>query len=300
MKIKYWGVRGSIPTPGKSTILYGGNTSCVSVEFDDTIFIFDAGTGIRLCGNYLLSLKKKINASIFISHTHWDHIQGFPFFVPSYIPGNHFKLYGPPSDIADQSLKQIMEFQTKYEYFPISLSQLGASIEYYNCKEGKMEIEGLEMYTCRINHPVASLAYKLVVNGKIFIYGGDHEPFRNIYRDTPDSAIEMDDELLKELDQNAEDQNKKIIEFCRDADLVSWDAQYTHEEYVTKKGWGHSSYTSDIELAEKASIKHILFSHHEPMNSDEKLAQYEKECKEIALQKGFALDFARESMELEI
>lgn len=295
MKITYWGVRGSIATPGKDTVIYGGNTACVSVELDDTILIFDAGTGIRVCGNYLLSKGKSITGSIFISHTHWDHIQGFPFFVPAYIPGNTFTLYGPPSDVQNQSLKQIMEFQTSYEYFPISLSQLGATINYIDCKEGKMPIDSLEMYTCRINHPVACLAYKIVYNGKTFIYGGDHEPFRNIYRDSPDGA-DMDEDFLKELDQNAQEQNKKIVEFCRNADLISWDGQYTDEEYETKKGWGHSSFSADLALAETAGVRHIILTHHEPMNSDEKLAGYEEDMKKRAAEKGFSLDFAKEGM----
>lgn len=299
MKIEYWGVRGSIATPGKDTVVYGGNTACVSVELDDTLLIFDAGTGIRVCGNYLLSKGKSITGSIFISHTHWDHIQGFPFFVPAYIPGNTFTLYGPPSDVQNQSLKQIMEFQTSYEYFPISLSQLGATINYVDCKEGKIEIDGFEMYSCRINHPVACLAYKVVYNGKIFIYGGDHEPFRNIYRDS-DAGSDMDEDFLKELDQNAEEQNKKIIEFCKNADVVSWDGQYTDEEYEAKKGWGHSSFSTDLELAEKAGIKHIILTHHEPMNSDEKLAGYEVDMKKRAEAKGFKLDFAKEIMEIEL
>lgn len=299
MKIRYWGVRGSIATPGKSTVIYGGNTACVSAEMDDIILIFDAGTGIRECGNYLLSLGKSIKGAIFISHTHWDHIQGFPFFVPAYIPGNTFTMYGPPSDIQDQSLKQIMEFQTKYEYFPISLSQLGADIEYIDCKEGTIDLDGLGIDTCRINHPVASLAYKVIYNGKTFIYGGDHEPYRNIYRDSKEGE-EMDEDFLKELDENAEEQNKKIMDFCRNADLVSWDGQYTEDEYQAKKGWGHSSHLADIELAEKASIKHIILSHHEPMNSDEKLAKYEKELQKIASEKGFKLDLAKEGMEIEL
>lgn len=299
MNIKFWGVRGSIPTPGKNTVVYGGNTSCVSVEIDDTILIFDAGTGIRECGNYLLSKGGNVNGAIFISHTHWDHIQGFPFFVPAYIPGNKFTMYGPPSDVQNQSLKQIMEFQTKYEYFPISLSQLGADIQYINCKEGMIDVEGFDVYTCRMNHPVACLAYKIVHQGKIFIYGGDHEPFQNIYRDSLEGK-EMDEELLKELDINAEEQNKKIVEFCRDTDVVSWDGQYTDEEYQSKKGWGHSFFSADIELAEKASIKHIILTHHEPINSDEKLAAYEKELKKTASEKGFSLDFAKEGMEIVI
>lgn len=299
MKIRYWGTRGSIATPGENTIVYGGNTACLSVEINESILIFDAGTGIRECGNDLISHGKKIIASIFISHTHWDHIQGFPFFIPAYIPGNSLTLFGPPSDIQDQSLKQIMEFQAKYEYFPISLAQLGANIRYVNCKEGKIDTGQFEMYTCRINHPVACLAYKLIHDGKVFIYGGDHEPYRNIYRDgSPES--DLDEDLLKELDRNAAEQNNKIVDFCKDADLVSWDGQYTQEEYQSKIGWGHSSHDADIELARKASIKHMILTHHDPMNTDEKLAGIEEHICTDTSGGSCRFDLAREGMVVEI
>lgn len=295
MKIRYWGVRGSIPVPGNQTIVYGGNTSCVSVEIDDFVFIFDAGTGIRECGNYLLSKGKHVQGAIFISHTHWDHIQGFPFFVPSYIPGNSFALYGPPSDIQNLSLRQIMELQTRYEYFPVRISQLGATLEYFDCKEGNVNIDGFEVHSCRLNHPVACLAYKLVHNGKIFIYGGDHEPYYNVYRTAPHDS--MDEDILEELDENAAQQNLKIVDFCKNADFVSWDAQYSEEEYQSKKGWGHSTYEANIDLAENASIRHILFTHHDPLNSDAILAEREKKYKTAAQKRGVHLDFAREGTE---
>jgi ribonuclease BN (tRNA processing enzyme) len=192
-----------------------------------------------------------------------------------------------------------MQLQTNYEYFPISLSQLGADIRYIDCKEGKVDSDRFDIFTCRINHPVACLAYKLIYQGKTFIYGGDHEPFRNIYRDSKEGS-EMDEEFLDELDQNALEQNRKIIDFCRNADVVSWDGQYSDEEYETKKGWGHSSYSADIDLAEKSSIRHLIISHHEPMNSDIRLADTEIKIKEIARKKGFKLDFAKEGMEIDL
>ncbi|MBF0433648.1 MAG: MBL fold metallo-hydrolase [Fibrobacteria bacterium] len=299
MKIKFWGVRGSIPVPGDATSKYGGNTSCVSVEVDDTILVFDAGTGIRDCGNYLMSQQKSIKGKLLISHTHWDHIQGFPFFVPAYIPGNEFSMYGPPSDVQNRSLKQIMELQTNYEYFPIRISQLGATLEYIDCREGKIDVNGFEVHTCRMNHPVACLAYKLIHNGKTFVYGGDHEPYRNVYRDSENSEG-MEEEFLQELDEDANEQNKKILNFCQGADVVSWDSQYTEEEYLTKIGWGHSSMETNIKLAEEAGIKHMVFSHHEPMNDDVRLTELEAKFKKIAKEKGFALDFSKEGMEIEI
>ncbi|MBD3346111.1 MAG: MBL fold metallo-hydrolase [Chitinivibrionales bacterium] len=299
MKIRYWGVRGSVPVPGPSTVGFGGNTSCVSVEIDDYVLIFDSGTGIRECGNYLMSLGKKINGKIFISHTHWDHIQGFPFFIPAYVPGNKFEIFGPPSDVQNLSLEQIMAMQTNYEYFPIRISQLGADIQYHDCREGTVDVNGFEISTCRLNHPVACLAYRLHYNRKTFIYGGDHEPYNNVYRNSKEGES-MDEDFLKELDENAEMQNNKIIEFCRGADLVSWDAQYNNEEYQSKKGWGHSTYESNIIMAEKAGLSHIIFAHHEPMNNDTKLAERENLCREMAGDKGFELEFAREGMEIEL
>ncbi len=299
MKIRFWGVRGSIAVPGDNTVRYGGNTSCVSVEIGDQITIFDAGTGIRTCGNDLLSRFKQVTATLFISHTHWDHIQGFPFFVPAYIPGNKLSIYGPPSDVQDQSLKQIMALQTNYEYFPIRIAELGATIDYNDCSEGLVDIEGLDVQTCRLNHPVVCFAYKLTVNGKIYVYGGDHEPYRNVYRDSNENP-DMDEEFLKELDEGVSEQNKKIIEFCKGADLVSWDAQYTEEEYQTKIGWGHGTHEAGFKLAENAGIKHIILTHHEPMNSDTRLEELENKLKKQAESSGFKLDFAREGMEVEL
>jgi len=299
MKIRYWGVRGSIAVPGKETIEYGGNTSCVSVEADGKTLIFDAGTGIRLCGNYLLSRGGRIEASVFISHTHWDHIQGFPFFVPSYIPGNRFTLHGPPSDIQNLSLKQIMEMQTNYEYFPVRISQLGSTMDYVDCGEETLEAEGFEIRTCKLNHPVACLAYKLVYDGRCFIYGGDHEPYRNLYRDSDDEE-DVDEGYMKELDRKANEQNRKIVEFCRGADVVSWDAQYDEREYQSKKGWGHSTYRANLALAEKAGLSHMIFTHHDPAQTDESLSQREADVKKAAAGKNVRVEFAREGMEIDL
>ncbi len=299
MILRFWGVRGSVPTPGQSTVIYGGNTACVSLEVGDKVLIFDAGTGIRVCGQYLLSKSQPLEAALFISHTHWDHIQGFPFFVPAYVPGNALTMFGPPSEIKNLSLKQLMELQTSFEYFPVRISELGAKIEYFDCKEGRIETPGLEVHTCRLNHPVACLAYKVVAQGKVFVYGGDHEPFRNLYRGSKDEAA-LDEELLAELDLNAAEQNKRIADFCQDADLVIWDAQYSAKEYVSKKGWGHSSYEADVELAQQAAVKHIIFTHHDPASADEKLAAAEKKYRAVAAEKGFRLDFAKEGLRIDL
>lgn len=301
MILKTWGARGSVPTPGKNTTIFGGNTSCSSLETDNHFFIFDAGTGIINCGNYLLSKGKPINSYIFISHTHWDHIQGFPFFVPSFIPGNSFKVYGPPSDVHKLSIEQVMQLQTNYEYFPIRISQLGAKLEYFDCFEGSVDLEdGIKLQVCKLNHPVNCFAYKLLLNNKVFIYGGDHEPYSNIYRNDASSVEEFGEEFLLELDKNSEEQNQKIINFCSDADIIIWDAQYTEEEYSTKKGWGHSTYEATIDLARNANVKHLVIHHHDPSSTDEKLAERESRYKKEFETSSFKITFEKEGMSVEV
>jgi phosphoribosyl 1,2-cyclic phosphodiesterase len=301
MTIKFWGVRGSIAVPGPQTVAFGGNTSCVSAEIDDRIIIFDCGTGVRECGSYLLArYKKDISGRIFISHTHWDHIQGFPFFVPSYIPGNNFTMHGPASDLRNLSLKQIMAMQTNYEYFPVRIGQLGATLNFIDCIEGKIvetAEEPYEVHTFRLNHPVACFAYKLVHNGKTYIYGGDHEPYRNPYEGN-NGNNDIGESMMKELYRNAEEQNQKIDEFCRGADLVSWDSQYSAEEYQSKKGWGHSWCEYNFDFAQRCSIRHFICTHHDPLSSDSKLSELEKKYSAMAAKKGFKLEFAREGMEI--
>ncbi|MBD3316117.1 MAG: MBL fold metallo-hydrolase [Chitinivibrionales bacterium] len=299
MKVTWWGVRGSVPVPGKDTVAFGGNTACVSVEFGERIVIFDAGTGIRACGNYLLAKHKPVEATIFISHTHWDHIQGFPFFVPAYIPGNRFVIGGPVSDVGGKTIRQAMELQTRYEHFPVRIEQLGARIEYVDCTEGIIEEERPTITACRVNHPATCLAYRIEHEGKVFVYGGDHEPYRNVYRDG-DNGEEIDEEFLTELDANVEEQNRKIVDFCSGADLISWDAQYTKDEYRNKIGWGHGWYEYNMEFAQKTCAGHIVFTHHDPARTDAQLNEYEKRLRPSADINGFNLDFAREGLVVEI
>ncbi len=299
MKIRFWGVRGSVPAPGADTVVYGGNTPCVSVEAGDSVFIFDAGTGIRSCGLDLMSRKRPINGAIFISHTHWDHIQGFPFFAPSYKAGNAFLIYGPPSEVQKRSLRQIMELQTNHEYFPVSINQLQADLAYVDCKESKIHTAQFEIEVCRLNHPVMCLAYKLRHEGRTFVYGGDHEPFRNVYRDAEDCG-DMDEDVLAALDQDASEQNARITGFLRGADLVTWDAQYTAEQYASKRGWGHSWYEADLTLAEQSGLSRLVLTHHDPMSTDAVLAAREEDYRARAKQKGIDLLLAKEGMTLDL
>ncbi|MBN1256898.1 MAG: MBL fold metallo-hydrolase [Planctomycetes bacterium] len=301
MKVHFWGVRGSIPTPSKDTAIYGGNTSCVSVELDNgKIIIFDAGTGIREYGDLLMARGGPITAAIFISHTHWDHIQGFPFFVPSYMKGNSLNIHGPASAVHKMGIREIMEMQTRYEVFPVRIAELGSNLNYLDIADDSFSVDGLDLTVCRLNHPVPCFAYKIRENDKTYVYGGDHEPYQNIYRIDPQAAAEMDEDFLAELDQNVAQQNTQIAEFLRGADLVSWDSMYTREEYEEKKGWGHSWYECNLELAATAEVKQMIFTHHAPSATDEILASREEIHTAAAAAKGLNLAFAREGMEIEL
>jgi len=300
VKIKCWGVRGSIASPGINTAIYGGNTSCYEVIDDDNnCFIFDAGTGIRALGNDLI--KRKINnIHLFISHTHWDHIQGFPFFVPSYIPGTKIHIYGPTH--FEKKLKSIMDLQMDYTYFPISMQQLNASFEYTDLKEETFTIGNTQIVTKYSNHPVTALCYKVICNNKTVVYTGDFEPYYNVLKDkgeTAKSNDDFDDDFAEDEDMDSIvlERNEHHKKFCI-ADVLIHDAQYTAEEYPKFQGWGHSPQEHVIDMAKTSGVKKLLLTHHDPDRTDTKLSVIEKHLQDA--HKDLDLRFTREGMEIEI
>jgi phosphoribosyl 1,2-cyclic phosphodiesterase len=302
MRIHFWGVRGSIPAPGPETAGYGGNTSCVSVELrDGRILIFDAGTGIRDCGQWLADRGGPVEATLLISHTHWDHIQGFPFFVPSFSPQNRLLVCGPSSDVRPLDIRGIMEMQTRYEFFPVKVDELAADIRYCSTTPGPLAIDGLEVTALRLNHPVPCFAYRLVADGVTYVYGGDHEPYRNVYRGDTSAAAEYDEEMLRDLDREVTERQATLTAFLAGADCVSWDSMYTREEYAAgKQGWGHSWYEANAALARDAGVGRMIFTHHDPASTDEILARREATWCQRAAEEEWDLLFAREGLELEL
>ena len=177
MILRFWGTRGSIATPGPSTIEFGGNTSCMEVVTNSGArFIFDCGTGVRVLGAHLMAhAPKPIVATIMLSHTHWDHIQGFPFFAPAFVPGNRLLVCGPTG--ANASLPEVLSGQMEYTYFPVELSQLGAEIVYQDLKEGTHDLDGIRVSAQLLNHPAIALGYRVEADGASLLYICDHEPF---------------------------------------------------------------------------------------------------------------------------
>ena len=271
LKLTFYGTRGSIPVPGPSTMKYGGNTACIDLKSDAGDWIvFDAGTGIRALSDSL-DLSKKHDIHILVSHPHWDHISGFPFFVPVFIPGNKITIYGPGT--FEKTLEEIIRGQMTYSYFPVRTEELQSDIKFIQLKEEKFNLKNFTIETTMLNHPVTCLGYKIYYKNSIFIYLGDNEPYYNVYNDNDN-----------EVDHIARDMNNRLVQFVNGADTLVTDAQYIPAEYSSHKGWGHSTTHDSVNMAIKAGVKKLFFFHHDPQRTDKQLDfivdHYRKKVKE--------------------
>jgi phosphoribosyl 1,2-cyclic phosphodiesterase len=245
--VKFWGVRGSCPTPGKKTIIYGGNTPCIEVAIGDRILIMDAGTGIRKLGLYIQQNNNELNIDIFITHTHWDHIQGLPFFSPIYKPNNKFTIYGY------KDIGELITWQFQKNFFPIQFNDIKSKIEFKILKDNSVVNldDNIRVTTMLTNHGGKNLAYKVESYNKTLCYLGDFE--------------------------HSEKKDSTIIDFVKGADLIIYDAKYTDEEYLNyKSGRGHSTWQEGIKLAKAAKADKLALFHHSPFRSDKELKKIEK------------------------
>jgi phosphoribosyl 1,2-cyclic phosphodiesterase/CheY-like chemotaxis protein len=256
MRVKFWGTRGSIAKPGPDTTRYGGNTSCVEIRSSrGTLIIVDCGTGAHALGHSLLAASPKgIRGHILISHTHWDHIQGLPFFAPLFMPGNEWDIYGPKG--LDDSVREALAGQMQYTYFPVALEQFGATVRYHDLVEGVFEIDDVRITTRYLNHPALTLGYRLEADGAAIVYSTDHEPHSR--------ALAAGEGVIG-------GQDERHAEFLRGADLVLHDAQYTAKEYPAKIGWGHSPVQYAVRIAQHAGVAKIALTHHDPLRDDKSL-----------------------------
>ena len=306
IKVTFWGVRGSIPTPGPSTVKYGGNTACLELRFggEDRLIIIDAGSGIReLAGEILKKDLRKgpVATKIFLTHTHWDHIMGFPFFTPIYIKNTKLDVFGPVS-FEEDSLDSVVGGQLQYKYFPVNMGQLEAEIHYERLKETEMDLGGgIKLTTKYLNHPITVLGYKFEYQGRIFCTAYDHEPFSNIFDVSKDDPS-YDEEAVREGALAAAEENKKVEDFFAGADLLVHDSQYTEKEYLKdKKNWGHSSIQWAVNSAHRAGVKHLVLFHHEPMRSDKELeALYCNLVNKIKGKTSLVVSLAQEGATIEV
>jgi phosphoribosyl 1,2-cyclic phosphodiesterase len=281
MKVRFWGVRGSIACPGPDTVHYGGNTPCLELFFEDIdrVIIIDAGSGIRPLGYELKKRcdpKNPFKADIFLSHTHWDHIMGFPFFDPIYMPSAILDIYGPIT-YEEDALEKIIGDQLSYRYFPVRHSELGSNLRYHQIGECELDLgDGIRLKTKFLNHTLQCLGYRFEYKGKSVCTGFDTEPYRNLFVLPPDSP-EYDPVAEAEGEKAALMENQRLVEFFHNADVLIHDAQYTSEEYRdSRSGWGHSTFEHAVETAIAAKAKQLFFYHHDPQRTDEGLARIER------------------------
>jgi phosphoribosyl 1,2-cyclic phosphodiesterase len=284
---------------------YGGNTACLELRFQDTdrLIIIDAGSGIRELGNYMMGhdlSKGPIKTEIFLTHTHWDHIMGFPFFSPIYIPDTKLKVYGPGT-YDDDILKDIVGGQLSYRYFPVRQTELTSEIEYIDIKEGRFDLgDGIMLATKYLNHPIRCLGYRFEYHDKSFCTAYDTEPFQNVFCTDPHDPS-YDEAMAQEGEQVAIEENRRVEDFFAGADLVIYDAQYTEAEYqASKVGWGHTSIEYAVATGKRANIKRLALFHHDPVRTDDQTDALAKKYCSPDYAGNTEVFFAREGMEIDI
>lgn len=276
LQVRFWGTRGSIPSPGAQTVRYGGNTPCVELRTESGwLVILDAGTGIRELGRKLMEGANgtAIRGDIFLTHAHWDHIQGIPFFAPIFGRGNHFTIWG--SESLERSFDKVLRDQMSPVVFPVTFEELDATIDFRGLPEGTPTAgTGYEVTAFGVQHPGGALGYRFSApggNGGALVYVSDNELASH-----PRYG-------------SAADWRDRMVTFVRGAAVLIHDTTYTTAEYENHKGWGHSTYAEAVELAIEASVGTLVLFHHEPRRSDDQLEQCLAECQQMVKDRGAKL-----------
>ncbi|MDH4184840.1 MAG: response regulator [Nitrospinota bacterium] len=262
-KVTFWGVRGTVPTPGPGYLKYGGNTPCVSLELPgDEVIILDAGTGILQLGKYLATLRKKLKIHIFITHPHYDHIQGLPFFAPAFMQGNEIFVYG--SRQGTLSMREVVGGQMDCIYFPVTIKDFSSRIDFVDLSEGEFNLGIVKASALLLLHPGNTLGFRLTVNGKSMAYITDNElvPPRGRGEDFHSRG--------------------KLVKFLEKTNILIHDTAYMDEEYPSRTGWGHSCVSEVMSLGGQADVGEIYLFHHDPSHFDAAVDQKEKVARQYA------------------
>jgi phosphoribosyl 1,2-cyclic phosphodiesterase len=293
-RLKFWGTRGSISVPGPGTLRYGGNTTCVEVRADGEIIVLDAGSGIRSLG---VALEKEfrsepIKLSLLITHAHWDHIQGLPFFAPAYEKKNEIRVRG--YDGVDTSFGKIMAEPMKAPFFPIAMRELSARIDIKKLTEMEFSAGKVQVRARFVNHPGVCAGYRLFTSAGSIAFVPDHEPYQFLH------SARANDMSPEEAKKTADEERAGLVEFLHGSDILILDAQYTDTEYECHVGWGHGSISSAVSLALDAKVRRLLLFHHDPGHDDAKVDAMVDDARGLIRQSGKELevDAAREGEEL--
>jgi phosphoribosyl 1,2-cyclic phosphodiesterase len=244
VQVRFWGVRGSTPTPQVENLRYGGNTSCVEVRINGNIYIFDCGTGFRNLGKSLSKEfgPKGFHAHIFLSHFHWDHIQGIPFFVPLYENRENYFFFHSSS--RTRGLQRAIEEQMSDPYFPVDMTEMAAHRNFYDIEEDKIAFDDCVVQSMWLNHPQGCLGFRIETESKVIVYATDNEPGHPVF-------------------------DKNVRKLAQGADVLIYDAQYLPEQYeATKRGWGHSHWREAVNIVMESGAKELVLFHHDPDHSD--------------------------------
>jgi len=286
-RIKFWGTRGSIAVPGPKTLRYGGDTTCVELRAEGEVIVLDAGSGIRPLGVALQKefQERPINLSLLITHAHWDHIQGFPFFKPAYDPKNEIQILG--FDGAGATFREIMTEPMRSPFFPITMRELSAKMEIIKLTDMRFSLGKLDVHATFVNHPGVCAGYRLFTSTGSVAFLPDHEPYEFFLhaaggkRLTPEQAKEI-----------AKSEHARLVQFLRRSDILILDSQYTDKEYQSHIGWGHGSITSAVSLALEAEVQTLLLFHHDPGHDDDMVDAMVQSARELATKSGRPLEVA--------
>jgi phosphoribosyl 1,2-cyclic phosphodiesterase len=283
--VRFWGTRGSIATPGPATVKYGGNTPCTEIRCGQQLLIIDAGTGIRALGVSLMEefAGKPIRGHIFVGHTHWDHIQGFPFFEPAFLPGNEFTIYSLRG--AEKPLERIFRGQMDGDYFPVRLSEMQARLKFSEL-EAEVDLGGPRVSYVFLNHPGVAVGFRVRFEGRSLTYISDHETYGRMNPGGP----------------NPDPMDLEVANFAAHSDLLICEAQYTEQEYLKKRGWGHSTFLDALERTAQAGAKSVAIFHHDPSHDDPFLDGMENFCQQTIAERNykFRCFLAREGMSVDL
>jgi phosphoribosyl 1,2-cyclic phosphodiesterase len=271
--------------PGPETSRYGGNTTCVELRADGEIIVLDAGSGIRALGVALDEEFKArpIKLSLLITHAHWDHIQGFPFFKPAYDSKNEIRIFG--FDGAGATFREIMTEPMRSPFFPITMRELSARMDINKLAEMKFSLGKLDIHAAFVNHPGVCAGYRIFTTSGSVAFLPDHEPYEFFLHAARGKQLSA--QQLKEI---AAEQHAGLVQFLRGSDVLILDSQYTDEEYTSHIGWGHGSISSAVTLAIEAEVQTLLLFHHDPGHSDETVDRMVRSARELAMENGSHLE----------